>query len=364
MIVIVALVLIGIVLFTDDRGMRGDVLDVTRNVTTVGVVMSGPRDDDGWGTAHFRALEALKDDLNLRIIYRESVPTDERCIPVVEEVISEGATIVFATSFGFGAPIVSICDKFPKVAFFHCAGVETRPNLATYMGRMYQMRYLAGIAAGMQTDTGEIGYVAAMPIDEVVRHLNAFTLGVRSVNPDAKVFVAWTNTWIDYNKELATAEKLLDSHRIDVIAYHQDSDAVIRAAEMRGIPAIGYNVDKSARFPKTALTTPMWNWEPFYRRSILAVLEGDFVGRQYWLGVESEIVNLAPLADFAKPGIAEAVSKGESRLREGSWDVFYGPLRDNQGVLRIEAGTSMTDEQLLNNFDWYVDGVVIEPIDA
>ena len=358
-IVTVAVLLMGIVLLTDDMAMKGEDVDTARR-TTIAVIMNGPRDDDGWGTAHFRAFESLRGELNLDIIYKENVPTDENCVPHVRAAIAEGARIVFATSFGFGAPICSISGEYPAVTFYHCTGIQETPNVATYMGRIYQMRYLSGIAAGMQTDTNHIGYVAAMPIDEVVRGINAFALGVRSVNPEGVVHVAWTDTWMNPRREAETAAALLDRHAIDVVAYHQDSDAVMQTAERRGISAIGYNLDKSDRFPKTALTAPIWNWAPFYRTAIRDVLENKFVSRHIWNGVETGIVDLAPLAPFAKPGIEQAIARERARLADGSWDVFFGPVFDNAGRLRVEEGRSMSDDMLRHDFKWFVTGVSID----
>lgn len=328
--------------------------------TIVGVVMNGPATDDGWGSAHSNAFDSIREELNLAVIYKENTAYDDSAVQAIREVVEAGATIVFATSFNFGDAVMQAAPDYPDVTFFHCSGTRQAANVSTYMGRMYQMRYLSGIAAGLQTETNELGFVAAMPIDEVIRGINAFTLGARSVNPAVKVHVAWTGTWLDFTREYGVAHELLGAHPIDVIAYHQDSEGVIRTAAEKGVTAIGYNVDKSLLFPRIALTSPMWNWATFYRREIRAVLDGTYRSGNYWDGAETGIVTLAPLAPFAKPGIRQAVDAGMKRLLDGGWDVFHGPLRDNKGETRVPAGAKMSDSELLNSFDWFVDGVVDE----
>lgn len=356
----VAAALIALVLLTDDNSMRRDAPNAIRRTTTVAVIMSGPQDDGGWGSAHYRAFESIREELNLRIVYRENVLSEEDCVRSIRETIGQGARIVFATSFGFGDAIRRMADEHPDVFFYHCTGVETRRNVATYTGRMYQMRYLSGIAAGMQTENGEIGYVAALPIEEVIRGINAFTLGVRHANPRARVHVAWTDVWMNYEREREAAFRMIERHGVDVIAFHQDSDGVIAAAAEKGIFAIGYNVDKREQYPETCLTAPVWNWAPFYRRSILAVLQNNFEGKRFWGGVNSGMVALAPLAPFAKPGIAQAVAGERNRMAGREWDVFHGPIHDIAGNLRIESGSSMSDAQLFADFKWFVNGTVFD----
>ena len=334
--------------------------DVTKTKTKVGFILNGKVDDHSWGESHYNGMEKSASELNLEVIYKENVPEDESCVEAIEELIDSGCKIIICNSFGHGEWEVQCAKEHPEIYFFHATGVEELSNLSTYFGRIYQMRYLSGIVAGMQTKTNEIGYVAAFPIAEVNRGINAFTLGVRLVNPDAKVYVKWRESWTGEEENARATEELLQGHNIDVIAMHNDAMAPLEIADQNHIWTIGYNIDNSKRYPDTFLTAPVWNWEKFYEPRILECLQGKFQGIHYWEGVETGIVDLAPLTDNVKPGIEEKVEEERLRLMSGTFDVFYGPITDNQGVVRVKEGQSMTDENMLNDFFWYVEGVVID----
>lgn len=332
--------------------------DVTKNQTKVGFILNGKVDDHSWGESHYNGMEISAKELNLNVMYKEDIPEDKNCIKTIEELIENGCKIIICNSFGYGEWELQCAKKHPEVHFFHATGVEQADNLATYFGRIYQMRYLSGIVAGLQTETNEIGYVAAHSIAEVNRGINAFTLGARLVNPEATVHVKWSESWTGEKENEEATTELLKEHNIDVLAIHTDASSPLEIAEKKGIWTIGYNVDNSKRFPKTYLTAPIWNWEHFYEPRILECLQGKFQGIHYWEGVETGIVDLAPLTKNVKPGIAEKVEEERSRLKNGSFDVFYGPIRDNTGKIRVKEGQSMTDDAMLNDFFWFVEGVV------
>lgn len=330
---------------------------VTIETTKVGVVLNGSVNDRSWSQSHYEGLEETAKELNLSMFYEENV-TVETIPQVVEKFIEDGCEIIIANSFEFGEYINQAALEHPEVYFFHATGVGEAKNLTTYFGRIYQIRYLSGIVAGLQTQTNEIGYVAAFPISEVNRGINAFTLGVRSVNSEAKVYVRWTNSWNDdVAAETATYE-LLENHNIDVLAMHTDSNRPLAIAEENGVMSIGYNVDNSEDYPNTYLTAAVWDWENFYSPNILKCLQGKIEGNHYWEGVESGMISLASLTDNVKDGVAEVVQQEMERLSSGTYDVFYGPITDNMGKLRVAEGESMTDNTMLNAFDWYVEGVV------
>ncbi|MBP1547280.1 MAG: BMP family ABC transporter substrate-binding protein [Oscillospiraceae bacterium] len=333
--------------------------DVTKTVTRVGVILNGFKDDKSWSQSHYEGLEETARQLNLDITYKEYVTTDT-VYHVIDEFAEEGCRIIIANSAVYDEHIVKAAQKHPEIFFFHATGTTQGKNLSTYFGRMYQMRYLTGIVAGLQTQTNEIGYAAAFPIPEVNRGINAFTLGVRSVNPDAKVYVKWINSWkADMEAEKAAAS-LIENHNIDVLAMHTDSIEPLRVADEHGIMSIGYNVDNSALYPDSCLTSAVWNWEKFYTPHILKCLQGKFEGINYWESSDTGIMDIAPLSDNAKDGIADIIEAEKQRLNSGTFDVFYGPIYDNEGNLRIAEGESMTDSAMLNDFDWYVEGVVID----
>lgn len=353
---IMIIIMAGIVLIS----VRETDLEVTREKTKVGFILNGTIDDHSWGQAHYEGMEQCADSLNLEVYYRENVPADEQCKDYIEDLIDQGCEIIICNSFGFGEYALEAAKEHRDVYFFHATGVEETDNLATYFGRIYQMRYLSGIVAGLQTETDEIGYVAAYPIPEVNRGINAFTLGVREVNPDAHVYVEWTQSWTgDVEAEEAT-EKLLSKHAIDVITIHTDTNRTLEIADERGIWCIGYNRDNYELYPDTFLTAPVFEWENFYEPHILECLQGKFASKHYWDGAETGIVSLAPLSRNVKPGILKAVETATQKFLSGTFDVFYGPVTDTDGNVRIREMESMTDDEMLNAFDWYVDGVVTD----
>jgi basic membrane protein A len=228
-------------------------------------------------------------------------------------------------------------------------------NMGNYFGRMYEARYLSGIVAGLKTKTNQIGYVAAFNIPEVVRGINAFTLGVRSVNPKAVVSVKWTNTWYDPAKEKEAAKALL-AEGADVIAQHQDTAGPQQAAEEAGKWSIGYNTDMKDKAPKAYMTAPVWNWGPYYVAQVKAIMDGTWKPTSYWEGMKDGIVDLAPLTDNAPKGAKEAVEKAKADILSGKLHVFAGPIKDQSGAVKVPAGKTMTDQEMLS-FDWFVEGV-------
>ena len=351
---ILAFIIIGIITI---NGAQRDT-QVTKEKTKVGVLLNGECKDKSWGQSHYEGLELTANQLNLDLYYVENTPETEECLAIIDGLIMDGCKIIICNSFNYGEWMIQAAEKYPDICFFHATGVVDSKNLTTYFGRIYQMRYLSGIVAGMQTETNQIGYVAAFPISEVNRGINAFTLGVRAVNPEATVYVEWSETWTDDEKTAEAATGLLDKNRqIDVLAMHTDSLAVLDIAEERGIWSIGYNYDNSESYPNTYLTAPVWDWENFYTPRLLECLQGKFKGDNYWVGVEEGIVSLAPLTANVKEGIEDEIKKELDRIQSGEFDVFYGPVKDQDGNIRVEKGENMSDEVLLNRFDWYVEGV-------
>ena len=350
------IIMVGIVLIHT----KEEETDVTKEQTKVGMILNGTKDDNSWGESHYEGMEKCASRLNLKVEYRESVAADEGCVKVMEELIQEGCEIIICNSFGFGEWIVDMAEKYPHIYFFHATGTEKRNNLITYFGRMYQMRYLSGIVAGLQTKTNEIGYVAAFPIDEVNRGINAFTLGVRKVNPKAVVYVEWSNSWEDETLAREATMNLLDRHKVDVMAMHVDTNVPLEISEERGIWSIGYNYDNSRIYEDTFLMAPVWQWEQFYEPRILECLQNKFYGKHYWEDMSTGILALSDFTPNVKPGIEKIVEAEKEELESGVWDVFFGPIRDQNGLLRVEEGESMTDDTMLNKFDWYVEGVVID----
>ncbi|WP_139902115.1 BMP family ABC transporter substrate-binding protein [Clostridium thermarum] len=329
----------------------------------VGFLYVGPVGDGGYTYAHDQGRLYLQEKLGDKVdatIIKESVKEDDaEVLQVCEEMINNGVKVIFGTSYGFMNGMKKAAENHPDVKFLHCSGYEMAENMSNYFGRDYQVRYLSGIVAGMKTKANKIGYVAAFPIPECVRGINAFTLGVRSVNPDAVVKVTWTNTWYDPVKEKEAAKALLDDG-VDIIAQHQDTTGPQQAAEEKGVWSIGYNSDMSAAAPNAYMTAPIWNWGPYYVDQVQKILDGTWKAESYWGAIDADdsksIIYLAPLTKNAPEGAQEAVDKAKADIISGKNKVFVGPLKDNTGALKVAEGVEMTDEEMLS-FDWFVEGV-------
>lgn len=322
----------------------------------VGFIYVGPVGDGGWTFAHNAGREALEAELGVKTLYKESVPEDQVVESEMRNMIDQGAKAIFATSFGYMDYMESLSKEFPDVAFFHCSGYKTTDNMANYFGRMYEARYLTGIAAGLKTESNKIGYVAAFPIPEVIRGINAFTLGAKSVNPDVEVEVVWTSTWYDPAKEKEAAIALLDGGA-DIIAQHQDTAGPQQAAEERGAFSVGYNTDMYEMAPKAHLTAPVWDWSGYYITQTKAVMEGTFESHAYWGGMNDGIVAIAPLSDNVAEGTKEAVETAQAAILDGSLVIFSGEIKDQKGDVKIADGESLDDGAMLG-MDWFVEGVI------
>jgi basic membrane protein A len=325
---------------------------------TVAFIYIGQPGDLGWTYEHDRGRLMLEDALGDQVetITVPDVPEGPDAEKAIRDVVEAGADIVFTTSFGYMDPTKTVADEYPDVIFEHCSGYTTSENMSTYFGRIYQARYLSGLVAGSMTETNVIGYVGAFPIPEVIRGINAFTLGVQAVNPDAEVRVVWTNTWYDPVLEREAAEALLDEGA-DIIAQHQDTTEPQKAAEERGLLSIGYDSDMAQFVGDSVLTSPMWNWGPYYISTVQAVIDGTWETGSYWGGLADEVVKLADLSPLVPEDVVAIVTDEEARILSGDWDVFCGPINDQDGNLAIAEGECMEDGAMLG-MDWFVEGVL------
>jgi basic membrane protein A len=224
-----------------------------------------------------------------------------------------------------------------------------------YDGRGYQGWYLAGIVAGEMTESNMLGYVAPYPIPEVVRNMNAFALGARSVNPDAEVIPIWINAWFDPIKERDAAQALIDAGA-DVIARESDSTEPDKLAEQEGVYAIGYNAISADVAPNAVLTAPIWDWGVYYQQAVEEVMNGTWTSTPVWWGLKEGLLELAPFGPMVPDDVKALVEQEKQRIISGEFDVFAGPINDNTGELRVPEGETMTDEEKLA-FDWLVEGV-------
>ncbi len=322
-----------------------------------GFIYIGPVGDGGYTDAHDNGRKYMEEKLGIPTIIKESVPESQEVEKVISDMIDQGCNIIFATSFGYMDYVERAAQKYPDVKFFHCSGYKTAENMTNYFGKIEEARYLTGIVAGMKTKTNKIGYVAAFGIPEVVRGLNAFALGVQSVNPKATVEVVWTQTWYDPATEKEAAKVLLDKG-CDVIAQHQDTAGPQQAAEERGVWSVGYNVDMYKVAPKANMTSAIWNWGIYYVKAVQDVMDGKFSSEPYLGDMKEGLVDIAPLTENAPEGAKEKVEEAKAKIISGELQIFAGPLKDNTGKLRVPEGEVMSLEDQYSNFDWLVEGVI------
>jgi basic membrane protein A len=253
---------------------------------------------------------------------------------------------------------INVAKDFPETVFINITGYKTAENVGTGFGKQEEPRYVCGMLSGAMTKSNMIGYVASFPIPEVIRNINAFTLGAQAVNPNVTVRVVWTNTWYDPQKERAAAEALLDGGA-DVLSQHQDSPAAMQAAEARGGYGCGNDLDMAPLAPKAVLSTPIWHWDVFYTETVEQVRNGTWESGQYWGGWKDGIVDLAPIAEFVPAEVKAAAEAEAAKFKSGEKSlstIFTGPIKDQSGAERIPAGTTMSDEDLLA-MNWFVAGI-------
>ncbi len=322
----------------------------------VGFIYVSPIGDAGWSFAHDQGRQAVEAMDGVSTSYVEAVPEGPDSERVMTNMARKGFDIIFATSYGYMDSMLKVSKQFPDTVFMHCSGYKKSKNMGNYFGRMYQARYLSGMVAGAMTKADILGYVAAFPIPEVIRGINAFTLGAQAVNPKVEVRVVWTKTWYDPATEKEAAKSLLDVGA-DVIAQHQDSPGPQEAAEERGVYSVGYNSDMSSFAPKAHLTAPIWNWGPFYVDTVKQVRNGTWKSRSTWMGIKEGIVDLAPFGSMVPESVRKQVLAVKADMKKGMDPVFKGPIMDQQDKIRIADGATATDEELLG-MTWFVKGVI------
>ncbi len=337
----------------DAAGGDGDTIQVA-------FVYVGVPGDAGWTYQHDLGRQAMEEALGDRVetTYVENVPEGAESERVYEDLARQGNDLIFGTSFGYMEQMAAVSEDFPDVAFEHATGFMLTENLGNYFGAAEEGRFLEGMAAGAATETGQLGYVAAFPIPEVVRGINAWTLGARSVNPDATVQVVWTSTWFDPEVEGQAAESLLAAG-VDVVGMHQDSPAVGQAAEAAGALWTGYHSDMEEFAPNAWLTATTWDWGPFYTLRAQQVLDGTWEPESYYGSMADGLVGLAPFGENVPEDIRGEIETRMQEMIDGSFAPFTGPINDQDGEERVPEGEQMTLEELLA-FDWFVEGVIGE----
>lgn len=332
----------------------------------VGVLyISDPAEGSGYSYTHDLGILGMQSNLGLSDDQIERKIVDdadtEGTKAAIEECISEDCNIIFTTSWGYMEATAEMAEKYPDVYFSHGTGyMSNGTNFNNYFGRIYQPRYLSGIVAGMNTESDKIGYVAAMDTgnSEVTGGIDAFAIGVASVNPDAKIYVAVTNSWYDPQKEEEAARKLLDMG-CDVMAQHCDTPYPMTLAQEYGVYGIGYNSDMSKEVPKACLCSVTWNWSAYYTAAVESVIEGTWDGSNYYGGMKEGLVGITELAAFCAAGTQEKVSEETEAILNGSNHVFDGELKTNTGEVIGDTGATLDDATITGGIDWYYENVVV-----
>ncbi len=325
----------------------------------VGFIFVGEVNDLGFTFAHNEARKKLESQ-GIKTSYVENVAENQSAVEkAANDLITAGCNVIYANSFGHGEYLAQVAKENKNIYFGHATGYLTDTNFSNFMGRIYEARYLAGIVAGLNTTSNKIGYVAAVPIAEVYRGINAFALGVKSVNPDATIEVVWTNTWYDTTLETQAAQSLV-AKGCDVMAQHCDSTAPQLVAETAGIKAIGYNCPTAEYTDNTYLTAPIFHWDVFYDEDIKNIIDGTWKSQTYWEGLKNGMVSLDTITDNCadKENVMAKVKEAQDKIISGELVIFQGPLKDNQGNVRFE-GKAMTDADLTSSeFNWLLDNVI------
>ncbi|ARV18399.1 Purine-binding protein [Curvibacter sp. AEP1-3] len=318
----------------------------------------GPVGDGGWTFAHDNGRKALEKEFGDKIVtsFVENVPESADAERVIREMASSGNKLIFGTTFGYMEPMLKVAPEFKDVKFEHATGYKQAENMRTYDSRTYEGAYMAGVIAGKMTKTGTLGVVASIPIPEVIRNINSFTLGAQSSNPKVKTKVVWVNGWFDPPKETEAATSLINGGA-DVLFQNTDSPAVLKTAEAKGKRAFGWDSDMTAYGPKAHLASAVINWGPYYISATKAALDGSWKGGTgSWLGVKDGAIDIVSIAEDVPAETKAKVEEVKKGLADGSFAIWKGPLKDNTGKDVLKEGET-ADDKFLSGVNFYVKGV-------
>ena len=317
----------------------------------------GPVGDGGWTFAHDNGRKALEKEFGDKIVtsFVEKVPEAADAERVFRDMIGQGNTLIFGTTFGYMEPMLKVAADNPNVKFEHATGYKTAENMRTYDSRTYEGAYMAGVIAGSMTKTNTLGVVASIPIPEVVRNINSFTLGAQSVNPKIKTKVVWVNEWFNPPKETEAATALINGGA-DILMQNTDSAAVLKTAEDKGKRAFGWDSDMSAYGPKAHLGSAVINWGPYYVKATRDVLEGKWTTGKSWWGVKEGAIDFVSLAADVPAEAKAKLDAVKAGLKDGSFSIWKGPIVDNNGK-EVVAKDTVADDAFLSGIKFYVKGV-------
>ncbi len=317
----------------------------------------GPVGDGGWTFAHDNGRKALEKELGDKITttFVENVPESADAERVIRDMASQGNKIIFGTTFGYMEPMLKVAPDFKDVKFEHGTGYKTAENLRTYDSRTYEGAYMAGVIAGKMTKSNTLGVVASIPIPEVIRNINSFTLGAQSSNPKVKTKVVWVNEWFNPPKETEAATSLINGGA-DVLFQNTDSPAVLKTAQDKGKRAFGWDSDMTAYGPKAHLGSAVINWGPYYIKATKDVLEGKWTTGSSWWGVKEGAIDLVSIAEDVPAETKAKVEEVKAGLKAGTFAIWKGPIMDNTGKEQLKKD-EVADDKFLGGLNFYVKGV-------
>ena len=355
--------------YVDDNGNildeSGKIVNSDKKMgkTTVGFLFVGGFDDFGYNQAAYlgsMAVEKAFPDVN--VIRAENVPETAEVETKMEEMIKSGAKIIFATSYGYLPQVLTVAKKYPDVIFYHQGGLESADNVGTYFASIWKEMYLSGVSAGKMTKSNKLGFVASVPIEQVLLNLNAFTMGARSVNPDATTTAVFTNSWCDPVTQVSVTNDMAGKG-IDVISQHQDcTKTIVETAEKLNLYVVGYHADASSIGKNNWVTGGIWDWGNAYIELVQTALDGKFKTSPYHSVYQfPDNFGAAKLASFGPKvpsDVKQLVEDLEPDIITGKIHPFTGPLKDNQGNIQIPAGTTVSDDDIMNSSTYLVEGVI------
>jgi len=318
----------------------------------------GPTGDGGWTFAHDNGRKALEKELGDKIqtSFVENVPEAADAERVFRDMVGQGNKLIFGTTFGYMEPMLKVATDNPGVRFEHATGYKQSENMRTYDTRTYEGAYMAGVIAGGMTKSNTLGVVGSVPIPEVIRNINSFTLGAQSVNPNVKTKVVWVNKWFDPPKETEAAQSLINGGA-DVLMQNTDSPAVLQTAEKAGKYAFGWDSDMTAYGPKAHLASSQINWAPYYIKATKEALDGSWKGGgNTWWGVKEGAIDLVAVSDKVPADLKAKLDKARAGLKDGSFSIWKGPITSNDGKEVLAAGAT-ADDKFLGGINFYVKGV-------
>jgi basic membrane protein A len=317
----------------------------------------GPVGDGGWTYAHDNARKAVEKQFGDKVVtsYVENVPEAADAERVFRDMISQGNKLIFGTTFGYMESMLKVAAEAKDVKFEHATGYKTAENMRTYDSRTYEGAYMAGVIAGAMTKTNTLGIVGSVPIPEVIRNINSFTLGAQSVNPKIKTKVVWVNKWFDPPKETEAAQSLINGGA-DVLFQNTDSSAVLKTAAKAGKYAFGWDSDMSAYAPEAHLASAIINWAPYYIKATADALEGKWATGSVWWGVKQDAIDIVSISDKVPAEIKTKVDGIRAGLKDGSFVIWKGPIVGQDGKELVKKDEA-ADDKFLGGINFYVKGV-------